>query len=205
LLRGISPSLSFMDSLSLQRGRHYIRFGGEIRRSWWQVHGAVDSYGEVHFASFQDFLTGNTAFSALGTGFSHLDLRTTDYHLFAQDDWKVTPRLTLSLGLRYELNPPPYEFNGLLGGFDPTLYRPRMQVDADGFPLGPPAGGIIEAGNAPLRYSLTGVTRVDDRLLKSSDPLNFAPRLGVSWSPLASGRLAVHASYGLFYSRPSFL
>lgn len=205
LLRGISPSLSLMDSVSLQRGRHYLRLGGEVRRSQWNVHGAVVSYGEIDFASFQDFLTGNSDFSALGTGFRRLDLRTNDYHLFAQDDWKVTPRITLRLGLRYELNAPPYETHGALGGFDPALYQPRMEVDQDNFPVGPPAGGIIEAGNAPAQYSRSGVTRVGNRVLKSVDPFNFAPRVGIAWSPLSSDRLVVHAGYGVFYSRPSFL
>src|SRR5215470_17152915 len=205
LLRATSPSLSVMDSVSLQRGRHYIRIGGELRRSRWNVHGAVGSYGEIDFASFQDLLTGNSDFSALGTGFSHLDLRTSDYHLFSQDDWKVTPRITLRLGLRYELNAPPYETHGVLGGFDPALYQARMEVDQDNFPVGPPAAGIIEADNAPPQYSLPGVTRVGKRVLNSVDPFDFAPRVGIAWSPLSSDRLVVHGGYGVFYSRPSFL
>lgn len=205
LLRGISPSLTVMDSVSLQRGGHYVRLGGEVRRSRWNVYGAVLSYGEIDFASFQDFLTGTSAFSALGTGFSHLDLRTNDYHLFAQDNWKMTSRITLSFGLRYELNAPPYDIHGVLGGFDPTLYQPRMEVDAEGLPVGPPARGIIEADNAPAQYSLPGVTRVDSRVLKSLDPFNLAPRVGIAWAPLSSNRFVVHAGYGIFYSRPSFL
>lgn len=205
VLRGTSPSLSVLDSVSLQRGRHFLRLGGEVRRSRWNVHGAVLSYGEIDFASFQTFLTGTSDFSGLGTGFSQLDLRTNDYHLFAQDDWKISPRINLSLGLRYELNSPPYETHGVLGGFDPTLYQPRMEIDTDGFPVGPPADGIIEAANASPQYSLPGVTRVGRRILKSADPLDFAPRLGIAWSPLSSNRFVVHAGYGMFYSRPSFL
>jgi hypothetical protein len=99
---------------------------------------------------------------------------------------------------------PPYDSQGRIGGFDPALYRPRMEVDGNGFPLGPPAGGIIEAGNALPQYSLPGVTRVGRRILKSIDPNNFGPRIGLAWSPLDSGRLAVRSGYGIFYSRPSF-
>ena len=79
-----------------------------------------------------------------------------------------------------------------------------MEVDSSGFPVGPPAAGIIEAGNALPQYSLPGVTRVGKRILKSIDPNNFGPRIGLAWSPLESGRLAVRAGYGIFYSRPSF-
>ena len=205
LLHGITPSLSFADSLLLQRGKHYLRVGGELRHLQWKVNAAVNSFGEIDFLSFQDFLTGNTSFSALGTGFTNVNLQTTDYHFFAQDDWKLTRKLTLDLGLRYELNPPPYESHGVIGGFDPSFYQPRKEVDENGLPMGPPIEGIIEAGNAPPSYTLPGVTRVGKRILKSTDPLNFGPRIGVAWSPLDSGRLALRSGYGIFYARPSFI
>src|SRR5436309_1894889 len=212
--RGRTPSLSIGNVLSLQRGKQGLRFGGEILHSEWRVHAAVFSYGEIDFPTFNDFLIGNTGasqfsrgsfgFAHLGTGLTDRDFITTDYHLFAQDDWKVSSKLTLNLGLRYELDPPPYDSQGRIGGFDPALYQPLMQVDGNGFPVGPPAGGIIEAGNALPQYSLPDVTRVGRRIVRSIDPNNLAPRIGLAWSPLDSGRLAVRSGYGIFYSRPSF-
>ncbi|PYV77890.1 MAG: hypothetical protein DMG97_00745, partial [Acidobacteria bacterium] len=212
--RGSTPSVSIGDVLSLQRGKQSLRFGGEILHSEWRVHAAVFSYGEIDFPTFNDFLVGNTAasqfpggsfgFAHLGTGLTDRDFITTDYHLFVQDDWKLSSKVTLNLGLRYELDMPPYDSQGRIGGFDPALYQPRMQVDDNGFPLGPPAAGIIEAGNALPQYSLPGVTRVGKRIVKSIDPNNFGPRVGLAWSPLSSGRLAIRAGYGIFYSRPSF-
>ena len=212
--RGSMPSLSLVDILSLQRGRHAVRIGGEILHSEWRVKAAVLSYGDIEFPTFRDFLLGNTGpsqfiagtsgFSHLGTGLTHRDFRTTDYHLFIQDDWRLTSKLTVNLGVRYELDPPPYDTQGRIGGFDPGLYRARMQVDGSGFPLGPPLSGIIEAGNAPSRFSLPGVLRVGKRMVKSIDPNNFGPRIGLAWAPLDSGRLALRGGYGIFYSRPSF-
>jgi len=212
--RGRTPSVSIGDILSLQRGKQSLRFGGEILHSEWQTHAAVFSYGEIDFPTFNDFLIGNTAgsqfpggsfgFAHLGTGLTDRDFITTDYHLFAQDNWKVSSKLTLNLGLRYELDPPPYDAQGRIGGFDPALYRPEKAVDSNGFPVGPPAAGIIEAGNALCQYSLPGVTRVGKRVVNSIDPNNFGPRVGLAWSPLNSGRLAIRAGYGVFYSRPSF-
>jgi hypothetical protein len=212
--RGRTPSVSIGDVLSLQRGKQSLRFGGEILHSEWRAHAAVFSYGEIDFPTFNDFLIGNTAasqfpggsfgFAHLGTGLTDRDFITTDYHLFAQDDWKVSSKLTLNLGLRYELDPPPYDSQGRIGGFDPALYRPQMAVDSNGFPVGPPAAGIIEAGNALSQYSLPGVTRVGSRVVNSIDPNNFGPRVGLAWSPLSSGRLGIRAGYGIFYSRPSF-
>src|SRR5712691_1624185 len=212
--RGRTPSVSIGDVLSLQRGKQSLRFGGEILHSEWRAHAAVFSYGEIDFPTFNDFLIGNTAasqfpggslgFAHLGTGLTDRDFITTDYHLCAQDDWKLSSKLTLNLGLRYELDPPPYDSQGRIGGFDPALYRPQMAVDSNGFPVGPPAAGIIEAGNALSQYSLPGVTRVGSRVVNSIDPNNFGPRVGLAWSPLSSGRLAIRAGYGIFYSRPSF-
>jgi len=212
--RGSTPSLSIGDVLSLQRGKHNLRLGGEVRHLEWRGRAVVFSYGEIDFPTFNDFLMGNTGtsqfvlgdsgFSHLGTGLTHRDFITTDYQLFAQDDWKVSSRFTLNLGLRYELDLPPYDSEGRIGGFDPALYQPRMAVDSNGIPVGPPAAGIIEAGNALPQYSLPGVTRVGKRIAKSIDPNNFGPRIGLAWSPLKSGRLAIRTGYGIFYSRPSF-
>jgi len=201
-----SPSYSFIDSLSLQQGKHGIRLGGLVRRSEWRLDSVnAASYGEIDFDTFQDFLTGNSSFSILGTGQSQADFRATDFHFFVQDDWKAFSRITFNFGLRYELNLPPSERAGRIGGFDPGLYKPQVQVDDNGYPIGPPAEGIIMAGNASSQIDLPGVTRVGRRIFKSIDPCDFAPRIGLAWSPLQSGRMAIRAGYGIFYSRPSFL
>jgi TonB dependent receptor len=208
--RGNTPLLSFADVISLQRGRHNLRCGGEVRHLDWRARAGVFSYGEIDFPTFKDFLTGDTSngFADLGTGLTQRDSLTTDYHVFVQDDWKISPKLALNLGLRYELDPPPYDSQGRIGGFDPALYKPRMEfteVDGERFPVGPPVRGITEAGNALPQYSLPDVTRVGKRMVKSTDPNNFGPRIGLAWSPLGSGRFAVRAGYGIFYSRPSFI
>jgi hypothetical protein len=195
----------------MQRGRHNLHFGGDFRWSDWRVRAAVFSYGEIDFPTFRDFLLGNTGlsqflnpptsgFAHLGTGLTNRDAISTDYHVFVQDDWKVSPKFTLNLGLRYELDLPPYDSQGRIGGFDPTLYQPPLGLDNNG----PPAAGIVEAGNALPQYSLPNVLRVGKRIVRSIDPNNLGPRTGFAWSPLNSGRLAIRAGYGIFYSRPSF-
>ena len=203
-VQGSSPSLSLVDILSLQRGRHSMRIGGEFRHYRWDAHANVDAYGEIDFPTFNEFLTGNSDFSLIGTGLDRRNFRASDYSVFVQDDWKLSRKLTVNLGLRYELDLPPYDTEGRIGGFDPALYRPRMEVQ-DGFPVGPPVGGIVMAGNALPEYDLPGVPKVGKRILKSVDPNNFGPRLGLAWSPLNSDRLVLRGGYGIFYSRPSFI
>ena len=203
-LQGSSPSLSLVDVLSLQRAKHSLRLGAEFRHYRWDFHANVNSYGEIDFPAFDQFLLGKSDFSGIGVGLSDRNLRANDYDFFAQDDWKLSHKLTLNLGLRYELDLPPHDTKGRIGGFDPTLYKPRMEVDANGLPVGPPIGGIVMAGNAISQYSLPGVPKVSDSVLKSIDPNNFGPRVGFAWSPMDSGRLVVRGGYGIFYSRSSF-
>jgi hypothetical protein len=203
-VQGTSPSWSLVDTLSLQRGRHSIRVGGELRHYQWDAHANVGAYGEIDFPTFNDFLIGASDFSSIGTGLDRRNFRARDYILFVQDDWKLSRKLTINLGLRYELDLPPYDTEGRIGGFDPALYRPRMEVE-DGFPVGPPVGGIVMAGNALPQYDLPDVPKVGKHILKSVDPNNFGPRLGLAWSPLNSDRLVLRGGYGIFYSRPSFI
>ncbi len=203
-LQGHSQSLSLVDVFSLQRGKHSLRLGADFRRPQWDFHANVENYGEIDFPTFDQFLLGISDYSSISVGLSDRNLRANDYTLFAQDDWKLTRKFTLNLGLRYELDMPVHDTKGRIGGFDPALYQPRMEVDAHGIPIGPPIGGIVMAGNALPQYDLPGVPRVSDSVLKSIDPHNFGPRVGFAWSPLDSGRLVVRGGYGIFYSPSSF-
>src|SRR6185436_7509759 len=120
-----------------------------------------------------------------------------------QDDWKLSQKLTLNLGLRYELNLPPYETRGAIGTFDPALYQPRMEVDARGNPVGPPVGGFVQAGNVVPEYDMAGVPNVSKRIFTNIDPNNFGPRVGFAYSPFDSWQLTLRGGYGIYYSRPS--
>jgi len=204
-LESNSPSATAADVVSFQSGRHVLRLGGEFRHYAWNGHANINSYGEIDFPTFDQFLLGKSDFSSIGVGLSDRNFRANDYNFFAQDEWKLAPRMTLSLGLRYELDLPPYDAKGRIGGFDPGLYVPNMEVDRQGFPIGPPKGGFLMAGNAPPEYHLSGIPRVSNSVLKSVDPNNFGPRVGFAWSPANSGRLAVRGGYGIFYHRPSFV
>ncbi|HEX8797327.1 MAG TPA: TonB-dependent receptor, partial [Terriglobales bacterium] len=203
-LPGSSSNLLLSDMLSWQHGKHSLRFGGQVILRRWAVTGNVNSYGEIDFPTFNDFLTGSSDFSVISSGLTNVDFRTTDYSVFVQDDCKLSPKLTLNLGLRYELDLPAHEIKGRMATFDPALYQPRMEIE-DGVPVGPPVAGFVLPGNVAPQYNVAGLPKVSNSLLKSVDPNNLAPRIGFSWSPLDSGRLVLRAGYGLFYSRPSLL
>ena len=196
-------STTLADVLSIARGKHSIRTGGEGIYCQQNATENLNVRGQIDFNSFNDFLSGNVLQSVFGTGINYRSLRATDYSFFFQDDWKISRRWTLNLGLRYELDMPPYDTRGRNIIFDPAFYRPRFAVGANGNPVGPPIGGFVQAGNVIPQYDLPDVPNVGKRIVRSIDPNNFAPRIGFAYSPLESGRLVVRGGYGIFYSRIS--
>jgi len=199
----VASSMTLVDILSITRGRHTIRTGGQVIYYRNKISANNNRRGTITFQSFNNFLLGLANSSVYGDGINARSLRASDYGFFVHDDWKFSSKLVLNLGLRYELDLPPWELRGAMSTFDPALYRPRMEVDASGNPVGPPAGGFVQAGNVIAEFDLPEVPNVGKRLVRSVDPNNFAPRLGFAYSPLDSGRLVVRAGYGIFYSRPS--
>ena len=202
-LQANNSATTLVDILSITRSRHNVRTGGSVIYYQTNLTTNNNRRGQIVFQSFNNFLLGLATSSVNGEGINTRILRAADYSLFLQDDWKFSQKLTLNLGLRYELDLPPYETRGALATFDPALYQPRMEVDASGNPIGPPIGGFVQAGNAIPQYDLADVPNVGKRVFTSVDPNNFGPRLGLAYSPLSSGRLTLRGGYGVFYSRPS--
>jgi hypothetical protein len=99
-----------------------------------------------------------------------------DFSVFLQDDWRLTPHLTVNLGLRYEFFGAPSETNGIQGAVDKAeLINAAAQLD----------DLAVQPG----------------RRLYNSDFNNFAPRIGIAWDPAGDGKTAVRANWGLFYDR----
>ena len=99
-----------------------------------------------------------------------------EYSFFGQDDWRITPRLTLNLGLRWEFYPTPYELNGQQG-----ILTPQSALN-----LGSQADNLtVQASSKWYK----------------SDYHSFAPRFGFAWDPWGDGKTAVRGGYGIFYDR----
>jgi hypothetical protein len=198
-------STTLADILAINHGEHSFRLGGEVLVYQDGITTNNNRRGQIIFQSFNSFLLGQANNSTYGDGIAARTIRASDYSFFFQDDWRLAEKLSLNLGLRYELDLPPYETKGALSTFDPALYQPRMEVDAGGNPIGPPVGGFVQPRNVITQYDLPDVPNVGKRVLSSNDPNNFAPRFGFVYSPLESGKLVFRGGYGIFYSRSSLI
>ncbi|HET9220148.1 MAG TPA: carboxypeptidase regulatory-like domain-containing protein, partial [Terriglobia bacterium] len=200
--RTSASSTTLATTVWLVRGRHSIRTGAEVILNRSTLSTNNNRRGSINFQTFNNFLVGTANSSVFGSGLLARNLSTNDYSSFFQDNWRISTNLTLNLGLRYELDLPPEDSLGRIGVFDPTLYKPRMEMDGSGIPVGPPISGLVQAGNVIPIYDLPNVPNVGKRVLRSNDPNNFAPRLGFAYS-VPAGRLAVRGGYGIYYSRVS--
>ncbi len=167
------------DVLTLIRGRHTIKVGGEFDKSYqnYTSWGDIDSghfefNGSVTGIPYADFLAGDVygwyVYEADPTS-AHMKGR----QLFASDDFKVTPRLTLNLGLRWQMQSGWTVSNNLFGNYDPLIPDPSAFGGA--YP-----GGILFGGQSDKAFggSIGNLSAIQNGNYKE-----FAPRLGFAWSP----------------------
>ena len=160
--------------LSLARGPHALRLGGEMRR--FAIDGFLDyfSRGSLTFsgalagAGIADLLLGLPSFGIQSQFDNRQSLRTSAWNGYLQDDWRVRRNFSISLGLRYEYNTPP------------TDPEDRM------YALDVARGGLAQVGRGGVsRSGLQG------------DRNNLAPRVGFAWTPRESW--SIRGGYGLYY------
>jgi hypothetical protein len=193
-------SYVFTDNLSWTRGRHAVKFGGEVRFEQFTILEPASPRGSMSFGSdFTDnpagpgqgdgeaiatFLLGVPDGGTITSVTPNIDYRRQIYAAYALDDFKVTPRLTLNLGLRYEVFTTIKEANNQGATFDfssQSLIAPSGQS----LQLTPTLG-------TELTIQTTG-----SRGLISPDINNFAPRIGMAYE--LSNNLVLRGGYGIFY------
>ncbi len=169
--RSWNPRATF----SWNSGLHSLKFGTEFLHVQTKINDLNATIGSLSFQNrftnltVGDLLLGLPTSLAL-TSFTVMDQGQDMQFYFIQDDYRITPRLTLNLGLRYEYATPPREKNNNFANFDPQTGKEVFARD----------GGIF------------------DRALIHPDRNNFAPRFGFAYSP--TSRLVLRGAYGIFYT-----
>jgi TonB-dependent receptor-like protein len=167
------------------RGAHTIKAGASFFWNHFQETGNWLGAGQLTFTGAYskngeaDFELGQAATFRQNSGLNR-DFTGSNTGLFVQDDWKVLQRLTLNLGLRWELNQPYTSAGGALATFQAGRQSQR-------FPT------------APLGMLFPGDPNVPDGIAPTA-LTNFAPRVGFAWDVFGDGRTAVRAGYGIFYA-----
>jgi len=203
---GVEKTYAASDTFSWQKGRHNLKLGMEYKHHDLNADFNLYTRGQVFFLGFSgnpftDFLGGFfdlTGLTIMGSGVNNRDVRAQDWNGFATDDWRVTNRLTLTLGIRYDFFGPFTEAKGRFVGFDPTRLA---TATIPGFPVGDNVaitGGFVQSSNA--QNPIPGIPLVQPSLVPS-DKNNFAPRIGFAWQPLSDNRFVVRGGYGVFYDR----
>jgi carboxypeptidase family protein len=179
-----SDYFAVRDSVSISRGSHSFKFGGELSHERIIHDTLLDNYGVFAFNgsktgnAYADFLLGLPS-----TMTQDAPVRKTDngtyLSLFAQDDFRIHPRVTLNLGLRYDLQFP----------FTDPQDRKLAFVPGQKSQVSP---------NAPVGLLFPGDPGIP-RGIARTDKNNLAPRLGIAWDVSGDGRTSVRAAAGKFY------
>jgi hypothetical protein len=192
--------MTFTETIAWTHGRHSIKFGGNFWPEYANAREGFQSSGAFTFSNLTTSQPNNSKYTSWGSSLASFLLgdlssasisepyargeRTRSYALFAQDEWRATQRLTLSIGLRWEGNGAPFEPNGTASGFSPVTANPT-------------AGGRMGA----LLYAGTGTGRSGSRSLSDGWYRGFGPRLGVAYQ--ATQKTVIRASGGIYYA-PGF-
>jgi outer membrane receptor protein involved in Fe transport len=172
-------------SLSWVHGSHELKFGGGYRHDNINALQGIATNGFFVFASFPysdafaSFLSGAPVVFLQGLGNFSRGIRGQASNAYGQDTYKVTKRLTLNAGLRYELPSPDTEIHNRQ-----NLWVPGAQSKV--MPSAPP--GLLYPGDPGVPAGLI-----------PTDKKAFAPRVGLAWDPTGGAKWLVSAAYGIFY------
>lgn len=211
-------TLQFIDNFSWIRGAHTLRFGGEFRREnynqvgnqfarglfTFQANATQDPVTKTGGDSFADFLLGDLYQSEAAVSIASARFQRNTWAFYFDDTWKLTPKLTLAVGLRYELTPPFYDTSrNVFSVYIPYEDRTPNVADRSRYPKFVRGGGVCPDPYAGINIRWPQIEvlcdgRLGDRLVQT-DKNDFAPRIGITYSPGA--KWVIRLGAGMFYNQ----
>ncbi|MCX6636359.1 MAG: carboxypeptidase-like regulatory domain-containing protein, partial [Acidobacteria bacterium] len=203
------------DNFSWIKGRHSLRFGGEVRRDRYNQKGNEFARGSFEFNgqytsnpatrkggdSTADLLMGNMMVGEAALWLAFAQFRATSAYGYVDETYRVNPKLTINAGLRYELSPPWWDRSqNEVNVFAPNILQASNVRDLSLHPVLLRTGKGDFYEDKGFRYPGVPVARdgrFGDRLMRT-DYTNWAPRLGIAYSP--SSKLTLRTGFGVFYS-----
>ncbi|MCC6368917.1 MAG: TonB-dependent receptor [Bryobacterales bacterium] len=215
---GRTAIFQWIDNMSIIRGKHSFRFGGEIRRDRYNETGNAFTRGSFGFGTiatmdpanravtghpFADYLLGEVSTPTRARVFSNGLFRATVLSAYFQDTWRITPKLTAELGLRYEFTPPYHDkYRGIMNVivYDSGVYNGDLVPGAKVPVMIRPGKGDFHEG-LPFRFNDGVPTTTGDDLLGpetvKKDYNDLAPRVSLAYRPTENW--TVRTGAGVFY------
>jgi len=236
-----NPTYGYHDTVTKIIGSHNLKFGGDFiaiqknepnaptgvglggALSFDETNGSVNTTGN----SFADFLTGHISSYSQTSAIVRYYYRYKIFEPYLQDDWHVSKRLTLNLGLRVSLFPTNRDISKTAFNFDPSRYSAGaiVPIDSDGSvtgvagslipdtnaagnPNGNPFNGFVQCGGsggnslvpAPVLalFPPAAVAGTSQPGCQKGHYVNWGPRIGFAFDPKGDGKMAIRAGYGVF-------
>jgi len=213
-----------LDNVTWSKGKHTFKFGGDVRHMSDHDDNVFGNYsaGQYFFNNttqysdingnpvyigdpYTAFLLGYPDYTYVSEQINHpaMNGRGWGYGFFAQDDWKITSRLTLNLGLRYELHPPLKDADYNTAAFLPT------------YNVGGVTGAVVVPNQTALGYTssdfatsiapspiITAAQAHIPTTLRYTDKKDFGPRIGFAWRLAGTDKTVLRGGWGRFIEQP---
>jgi hypothetical protein len=173
-----NPYWDLQDSVSYLMGKHSLKFGFEFAhieadQCGCDNRGVISFRGNKAFAGstpLEDYFAGLPTFANLLTGRPNVRMLWTNSAPYVQDDWRVTSKLMINLGLRYQYATPMHEATNHIGNFLPSA-------------------GLVQQGQSGVGSTLF-----------KSDPKDFSPRIGMAYDLTGKGTTVIRAGFSVIYT-----